>query len=58
MAGTAFGGPGPIDSSSVEGASNLPYAIPNLSVELHTTTSAGAGAVVAFGGFDAHSVFD
>ncbi|HEY5806478.1 MAG TPA: molybdopterin cofactor-binding domain-containing protein, partial [Povalibacter sp.] len=37
MAGTAFAGPGPIDSSSVEGASNLPYAIPNLSVELHTT---------------------
>lgn len=37
LAGTAFGGPGPIDNSSVEGASNLPYGIPNLSVELHTT---------------------
>ena len=37
LAGTFFGGPGPIDSSSVEGASNLPYSIPNLSVELHTT---------------------
>lgn len=37
MAGTAFGGPGPIDVTSVEGAANLPYAIPNLAVELHTT---------------------
>lgn len=26
-----------IDATSVEGASNLPYAIPNLQVELHTT---------------------
>ncbi|MBX3455417.1 xanthine dehydrogenase family protein molybdopterin-binding subunit [Ferrovibrio sp.] len=26
-----------IDATSVEGASNLPYAIPNLAVELHTT---------------------
>lgn len=26
-----------IDSTSVEGASNLPYAIPNIAVELHTT---------------------
>lgn len=26
-----------IDTTSTEGASNLPYAIPNLSVELHTT---------------------
>ena len=37
MAGTAFAGPGAIDSRSVEGASNLPYEIPNLAVELHTT---------------------
>ncbi|HEY6643502.1 xanthine dehydrogenase family protein molybdopterin-binding subunit [Povalibacter sp.] len=37
MAGTFFAGPGPIDSSSVEGATNLPYGIPNFSVELHTT---------------------
>lgn len=37
MAGTAFAQPGPIDATSVEGASNLPYAIPNMSVELHTT---------------------
>jgi isoquinoline 1-oxidoreductase beta subunit len=37
FAGTALAGPGPIDSSSVEGAANLPYRIPNLSVELHTT---------------------
>lgn len=36
LAGTLFAGPGPIDPASVEGASNLPYAIPNLSVELHT----------------------
>jgi isoquinoline 1-oxidoreductase beta subunit len=28
-----------IDATSVEGAANLPYAIPNLSVELHTTTT-------------------
>ena len=39
MAGTAFAKPGPIDDSSVEGAANLPYSIPNLSVDLHTTTS-------------------
>jgi isoquinoline 1-oxidoreductase beta subunit len=26
-----------IDATSVEGAANLPYAVPNLSVELHTT---------------------
>ena len=26
-----------VDSTSVEGASNLPYAIPNIGVELHTT---------------------
>jgi isoquinoline 1-oxidoreductase beta subunit len=38
MAGTAFAKPGPIDDSSVEGAANLPYSIPNLSVDLHTTT--------------------
>ena len=36
LAGTIFGPPGPIDPASVEGASNLPYAIPNLSVELHS----------------------
>jgi len=39
MAGTAFAAPGPIDATSVEGASNLPDAIPNLSVELHTTNA-------------------
>jgi isoquinoline 1-oxidoreductase beta subunit len=32
-----FNQKGPIDPTSVEGASNLPYDIPNLSVELHTT---------------------
>jgi isoquinoline 1-oxidoreductase subunit beta len=36
LAGTLFAGPGPIDPASVEGASNLPYAIPNMSVELHS----------------------
>ena len=34
--GTPFAGPG-IDVMSVEGAANLPYAVPNLDVELHTT---------------------
>ncbi|WP_407278806.1 xanthine dehydrogenase family protein molybdopterin-binding subunit [Aromatoleum evansii] len=28
-----------IDATSVEGAANLPYAIPNLQVELHTTST-------------------
>jgi len=28
-----------IDLTSVEGAANLPYAIPNIAVELHTTTA-------------------
>ncbi|UCC56510.1 MAG: xanthine dehydrogenase family protein molybdopterin-binding subunit, partial [Gammaproteobacteria bacterium] len=40
MAGTAFEEglvKDGIDVTSVEGASNLPYAIPNISVELHTT---------------------
>ena len=27
-----------VDATSVEGASNLPYAVPNLQVDLHTTT--------------------
>jgi isoquinoline 1-oxidoreductase subunit beta len=39
MAGTPFEGmavKNGIDGTSVEGASNLPYSIPNLSVELHT----------------------
>lgn len=35
MAGTPFGG-GEIDQSSVEGAANLPYAIPSFRVELAT----------------------
>jgi len=38
MKGTAFQGqPGSIDATSVEGASNLPYNVPNIDVELHTT---------------------
>jgi len=35
--GTPFGRPGGVDALSVEGAANLPYAVPNLDVELHTT---------------------
>ncbi|HEX7969195.1 MAG TPA: molybdopterin cofactor-binding domain-containing protein, partial [Stellaceae bacterium] len=39
MAGTPFAGliKDGIDATSVEGASTLPYAIPNIGVELHTT---------------------
>jgi isoquinoline 1-oxidoreductase beta subunit len=38
MGGSAlFGPPKAIDTTSVEGASTLPYEIPNLSVELNTT---------------------
>lgn len=37
MAGAAMFPQAPVDATSVEGASNLPYDIPNLSVELHTT---------------------
>lgn len=36
MKGTPFAGPG-VDATTVEGASNLPYAVANLSVEAHTT---------------------
>jgi isoquinoline 1-oxidoreductase beta subunit len=38
LTGTAFGAlvKDGIDATSVEGATNLPYAIPNLAVELHT----------------------
>ncbi len=42
-----------VDSTSVEGAQKLPYAIPNMKVEL-TTTQAGAGPLVAGRGLDAH----
>jgi isoquinoline 1-oxidoreductase beta subunit len=39
LAGTMFGSmvKDGIDATSVEGASNLPYAIPNMLVDLHTT---------------------
>jgi isoquinoline 1-oxidoreductase beta subunit len=37
MAGTVLDNGDKIDFTSVEGARNLPYAIPNLRVELHTT---------------------
>ena len=38
-----------IDATSVEGASTMPYAIPNLEVGLHSPKNVGAGAVVALG---------
>jgi isoquinoline 1-oxidoreductase beta subunit len=41
LAGTAFEGAmvkNGIDATSVEGAANLPYAIPNLTVDLHSPT--------------------
>ena len=39
LAGTPFAGmiKDGVDATSVEGAANLPYAIPNLTVDLHTT---------------------
>ncbi|MEO8307895.1 MAG: xanthine dehydrogenase family protein molybdopterin-binding subunit [Pseudomonadota bacterium] len=37
MAGTPLDSGAPIDGTSVEGVANLPYAIPNIQVELHTT---------------------
>ncbi|HEV7632249.1 MAG TPA: molybdopterin cofactor-binding domain-containing protein, partial [Steroidobacteraceae bacterium] len=37
ISGTVMDNGAPIDFTSVEGAANLPYAIPNLQVELHTT---------------------
>lgn len=37
MAGTFLDDKKPVDRSSVEGVDNMPYAIPNLAVELHTT---------------------
>lgn len=36
LAGSQFAPPGPIDPASVEGAANLPYAIDNFAVDLHT----------------------
>jgi isoquinoline 1-oxidoreductase beta subunit len=36
-AGTPLDRGAPVDPTSVEGAANMPYEIPNLSVELHTT---------------------
>ncbi|HTQ35466.1 MAG TPA: xanthine dehydrogenase family protein molybdopterin-binding subunit [Steroidobacteraceae bacterium] len=37
MGGTFLDHGDPVDSSSVEGAANMPYEMPNLLVELHTT---------------------
>ena len=36
MAGTFLDSGGPVDSSSVEGISNMPYEIPNVLVDLHS----------------------
>jgi len=37
MKGTAFEGqPGSLDATSVEGASNLPYTVPNIDVDVHS----------------------
>ena len=57
MAGTAFEPmlvKDGVDQTSVEGAANLPYAIPNLRVDLHSPTAAGPGPVVALGGLHPH----
>ncbi|QIB67029.1 xanthine dehydrogenase family protein molybdopterin-binding subunit [Kineobactrum salinum] len=40
-AGTGSDAGGGVDPSSVEGAANLPYAIPNMLVDLHTPTDIG-----------------
>ena len=47
-----------IDATSVEGASTLPYAIPNLQRRPAFADGRRAGAVVALGRLDAHRVFD
>ena len=47
-----------VDPTSVEGASNLPYAIPDLAVDLVTTDGRRAGAVVALGRLDAYGLCD
>ena len=47
-----------IDATSVEGASTLPYEIPNLAVDLHSPIVGVPGAVVALGRLDAHGVLD
>ena len=42
------------DQSSVEGASDMPYAIPNMLVDTHEGIQQGARVVVALGGPFAH----
>jgi len=37
LTGTPLDNGAPVDFTSVEGVANLPYAVPNLQVELHTT---------------------
>ena len=39
MDGTPFGTPGKPDVSAIEGSHDIPYAIPNISVDVHFTTS-------------------
>ncbi len=47
-----------MDATSVEGASNLPYALPAIQVDLHSPKLPRAGAVVALGRLDAHGLLD
>ena len=47
-----------VDGTSVEGASTLPYAIPNLQVDLHTPKVGVPVHVVALGRLDAYRVLD
>ena len=44
------------DQSSVEGASDMPYDIPNVLVDTHEGIEHGARVVVAFGGPFAHRI--
>ena len=46
-----------VDGTSVEGAADILYGIPNLQVDLHTSENRRARAMVAFGGAFAHRVF-
>ncbi len=60
MKGTPFEGmmKNGVDPTSVEGASNLPYAIPDIAVDLVDHRRRRAGAVVALGRLDPYGVLD
>ena len=45
-----------IDDTAVEGANDIPYAIPNIRVDWHRVPSRGADLVVAVGRTLAHGV--